>query len=736
MAVTTKMYSESTTARKDVTGEPSQVYDMPDAAAWLLMQIKAGNASSIFRIDNNCEWLHIIHPQVVNDLHNNPEWIVGNSSDVLGEYRLIKIKVSQLRYFPIMGESNLLPVNPEASEAVEIARLRGGPLADEENVRIASLPCWLVAYKGMNLPQGDIRSDESASDLECMGAGYKIWYLWALKHVNTDRNDTLQNIIDDVKRDGTYERYVKPVDSPREFDASPMGSTLQAYASDYPDAAAVIRSTFMAEAPRPDLVRGVPGAVDVRGTTVIVKDARDEEKEVVALQGQARVALLNIGGKIDVNRGTVSDLTYPIVSSVLDGIHSMPRSSRGGQFAQALTRAHKKAKRNDRSSIFSVHASIIVFPRITATHFLVGNFNTETLDSPHGEAASIDCLVFAPQTSRSKINAVLVQETNQANESHCDVPAERATTPKSGIARVGDVATCEDFKKMMVNIINSAPVMVEVATMKAAGAPHLLTSFAEAFLDIMGPDWDAWIEKTGGGLYVHALLLQFFDSIFSNLASFAADFHNGNIFETKRPASETDDGPLVSAVLVLQHARDHFRKLQAIKQPCTTKPAIAHAMSTPATANSTVVVPRAATGTNERRSNSRRDSEPRRNDSERRYDPPRRDSSESTDTRGRVRERDDDRRDSGGARQRVRHGNRVDDYIPGDFKKKGMFEALNIDQAHLLLPANTSVCVLILPLRVANVPEGTVLLAPMVNGITMPRNRLTRRRWMILEILF
>ena len=132
------------------------------------------HALSIFRIDNNCEWLHIIHPQVVNDLHDNPEWIVGNSSDVFGEYHLIKIKVHKLRYFPIIGESRLLPVNPEASEAIKIAHLRGGPLTDEEGVHISTLPSWLVAFKGMKLPQGDIRLDESASDLECMGAGYKI----------------------------------------------------------------------------------------------------------------------------------------------------------------------------------------------------------------------------------------------------------------------------------------------------------------------------------------------------------------------------------------------------------------------------------------------------------------------------------------------------------------------------------------------------------------------------------
>ena len=174
MAVTIKLYSYSITAWKDVTGKPSQVYDTPNEPAWIITQIKAGNALSIFRIDNDCQWMHIIHLQVVNDLHNNPEWIVGNSRDVLGEYRLIKINVSKLRYFPIIGESGLLPVNPEASEAIKIAHLRGGPLADEEGVHIAALPSWLVAFEGMKLPQGDIRLDESASDLECMGAGYKI----------------------------------------------------------------------------------------------------------------------------------------------------------------------------------------------------------------------------------------------------------------------------------------------------------------------------------------------------------------------------------------------------------------------------------------------------------------------------------------------------------------------------------------------------------------------------------
>ena len=80
-----KLNSKGTVARRDVTGEPSQVYDMPDAAAWIIKQVDQKNAISIFRINYDCQWLHIYAPQIVNDLHGNPEFIVGNASDVLGE---------------------------------------------------------------------------------------------------------------------------------------------------------------------------------------------------------------------------------------------------------------------------------------------------------------------------------------------------------------------------------------------------------------------------------------------------------------------------------------------------------------------------------------------------------------------------------------------------------------------------------------------------------------------------
>ena len=101
---------------------------------------------SIFRINYDCQWLctHLC-PQIVNDLHGhgNPEFVVGNPSDVLGEYKLIKIPVAKLRYFSIIGEYGELLINPEMDNAIGRSYPSDGPLATLEDPKIALLYSWL-----------------------------------------------------------------------------------------------------------------------------------------------------------------------------------------------------------------------------------------------------------------------------------------------------------------------------------------------------------------------------------------------------------------------------------------------------------------------------------------------------------------------------------------------------------------------------------------------------------------
>ena len=229
------------------------------------------HAISIFCIDYDCQWLHIYAPQIVNDLNSKPEFIVGSSSDVLGEYKLIKIPITKLRYFPVIGKSGELPVNLEVDNAIERSYLNNGPLATLEDPRFSLLNSWLVGFAEKKIPRGDARSAKSASDMECMGEGFKNWLFWALKHLNTERNDALNDVIDAACRASLAVCYIRPADSMREFDESPVSSALSASTDEYPDVAASIRPIFIG-ASGSFAAHDVPSAVNTSGTTVVIKD--------------------------------------------------------------------------------------------------------------------------------------------------------------------------------------------------------------------------------------------------------------------------------------------------------------------------------------------------------------------------------------------------------------------------------------------------------------------------------
>ena len=171
---------------------------------------------------------------------------------------------------------------------------------------------------------------------------------------------------------------------------------------------------------------------------------------MTACQGQAHMALFNVGGKIDVEAGKVTDLAYGVPSTVMEGINAMFHASRAGQFAQASTRAHRQAKNNDRMSIYLSQACITIMPRATALQILIKNYNTETLESIYGEVQSVDCLVFAPQQNYSKITPNFISEGNQDNKRNADVPTEQSTAPMTVVGRVGAINNLDDFKSLFI----------------------------------------------------------------------------------------------------------------------------------------------------------------------------------------------------------------------------------------------------------------------------------------------
>ena len=79
------------------------MYVMDDFVEAAIKTIRTNNVTAISSTDARGHCLHIHAPGIYKDLQGNPTKIVGNASDVQGEFRMIKIKIKDLKFFPVMG---------------------------------------------------------------------------------------------------------------------------------------------------------------------------------------------------------------------------------------------------------------------------------------------------------------------------------------------------------------------------------------------------------------------------------------------------------------------------------------------------------------------------------------------------------------------------------------------------------------------------------------------------------
>ena len=146
--MTADLYSKTKTRGEDVKGSPGDVYLMPDYALYVINTIRAGNDASMGSTDANCHWSHVVKPQLASDVQGNPVDIVGNASNERGEYLPIRIPISSLLWFPIMGEQDLLPLPSETSKSLTVDHLKGGPHEGEDDVQIRFFPNGLFSMTG------------------------------------------------------------------------------------------------------------------------------------------------------------------------------------------------------------------------------------------------------------------------------------------------------------------------------------------------------------------------------------------------------------------------------------------------------------------------------------------------------------------------------------------------------------------------------------------------------------
>ena len=211
--------------RSDVTGAANQVYEMDDFVAFAIKTIRANSLLAISSVDANGHFIHTHALSIYKILQGEPSEIVGNASDVQGEFCMVKVKIKDLKFFLIMGVN--LPFESEVATPLTIKQLAGSPLEGKDEVHIGSLNKWILFYHGMKLPQGDVRTVEESNLPEALGSGYQLWMSWIVRMLAPAYNDAILNLVDDITTQDQGAIYIQPKSSKRHLSSNGSTSTFE-----------------------------------------------------------------------------------------------------------------------------------------------------------------------------------------------------------------------------------------------------------------------------------------------------------------------------------------------------------------------------------------------------------------------------------------------------------------------------------------------------------------------------
>jgi hypothetical protein len=241
-------YMASFPKRPNITGAPDQVFQFNNFLERLIGGIKANTISTIRTINLGSLCTQYLYaPQIHFNLAGEPIAFIGNSSNKMGKFSLIKIDVTSTRLFLYITDKATMDVSLIHGDDLPKESLFETDWNDFEEPIIGTLiPNFCITYFGQDLPHGDISDDEIKAKLVRLGTGYELW-------ANTANNAVKK--LDDILR--VMEEIKPPESIKKEFDPNrdakslplatsngPFGAMTLVQSDDYPVAAHVIKDLF------------------------------------------------------------------------------------------------------------------------------------------------------------------------------------------------------------------------------------------------------------------------------------------------------------------------------------------------------------------------------------------------------------------------------------------------------------------------------------------------------------
>ncbi len=170
-------YTASFPKRPNITGAPNLVFKFDNFLDHLIGGIKANTISAIGTINPGSLCTQFLYaPQIHFNLAGNPIAFIGNLSNKMGKFSLIKINVMSIRLFPYIKDKATMDANLNHGDDIPTDWLIKTNWKDFKKPIIGTpIPTFFITYFGKVLPHGNISGNEIKAKLVHLGTGYKLW---------------------------------------------------------------------------------------------------------------------------------------------------------------------------------------------------------------------------------------------------------------------------------------------------------------------------------------------------------------------------------------------------------------------------------------------------------------------------------------------------------------------------------------------------------------------------------
>jgi hypothetical protein len=234
-------YTASFPKRLDITGAPDQVFQFNNFLEHLIGGIKANTISTIGTINPGSLCTQYLYaPQIHFNLAGKPIAFIGNSSNKMGEFVLIKIDITSIHLFPYIKDKATMGVSLNHGDDLPKESLSKTNRNDfKEPIVGILIPNFFITYIGQDLPHGDISDDEIKAKLVHLGTGYELWANNANNAI--EKMDDILCVMEEIKTPESIKKHFNPnrdaKSLPLAISNGPFGAMTLVQLDDYPVAA-------------------------------------------------------------------------------------------------------------------------------------------------------------------------------------------------------------------------------------------------------------------------------------------------------------------------------------------------------------------------------------------------------------------------------------------------------------------------------------------------------------------